>query len=198
MTTDPTSDPGDVTVLLDRARGGEDEALERAFALVYDELRRIAGAQLGREKAGHTLQPTALVNEAYLKLVQSPPGGASDRAHFVALASRAMRQVLVDHARARTAQKRGGGVVPVTLDREMPGETADPTEILALDAALDRLDEVDSRLRQVVEMRYFGGMTEEEIAEVLDVARRTVSRDWAKARAWLHRELTGGGEAEGA
>lgn len=194
--TDPMSDPGDVTVLLDRARDGEEEALERAFTLVYDELRRIAGAQLGREQVGHTLQPTALVNEAYLKLVQSPPDGASDRAHFVALASRAMRQVLVDHARARTARKRGGGAVPVTLDREMPGETADPTEILALDAALDRLDEVDSRLRQVVEMRYFGGMTEEEIADVLDVARRTVSRDWVKARAWLHRELAGGGEAE--
>ncbi len=188
--SDHPIDGGDVTALLKRAEDGDDQALERVFPLVYQELQRIARAQLGRERAGHTLQPTALVNEAYLKLVQRPPKGTENRSHFLGVAARAMRQVLVDHARAWSASKRGGGAVPVTLNEELAGVGSEPEQILALDQALDRLDALDARLRQVVELRYFGGLQDEEIAEALGVTRRTVQRDWVKARAWLHRELS--------
>jgi RNA polymerase sigma factor (TIGR02999 family) len=180
---------GDVTALLRLAEDGDAEALDRVFPLVYHELQRIARAQLGRERAGHTLQATALVNEAYLKLVQRPPRGTSDRGHFLGVAARAMRQVLVDHARAWSANKRGGGAVPVTLNEELAGVGSEPEDILALDQALDRLDALDERLRRVVELRYFAGLQDDEIAEALGVTRRTVQRDWVKARAWLHREL---------
>lgn len=189
-----TTDSGDVTALLRLAEHGDAEALDRVFPLVYHELQRIARAQLGRERSGHTLQPTALVNEAYLKLVQRPPKGTTDRGHFLGVAARAMRQVLVDHARAWSADKRGGGAAPVTLNEEFAGVASDPEEILALDEALDRLDALDERLRRVVELRYFVGLQDQEIAEVLGVTRRTVQRDWVKARAWLHRELADGRE----
>jgi len=182
---------GDVTRLLRRAGEGDDHALDRVFPLIYDELQRIARAQLGRERGGHTLQATALVNEAYLKLVQGPPTGAADRGHFLGIAARAMRQVLVDHARAWAAAKRGGGTAPATLNEELAGVASDPSELLALDQALDRLDALDPRLRQVVELRYFAGLQDDEIGEVLGVTRRTVQRDWTKARAWLHRALAG-------
>jgi len=185
-------DGGDVTALLRLAEDGDDGALDRVFPLVYDELQRIARAQLGRERAGHTLQATALVNEAYLKLAQRPPRGTSDRGHFLGVAARAMRQVLVDHARAWSADKRGGGAAPVTLNEELAGVGSEPEDVLALDQALDRLNALDERLRRVVELRYFAGLQDEEIAEVLGVTRRTVQRDWVKARAWLHRELADG------
>lgn len=181
---------GDVTALLRRVGDGDADALDHVFPLVYQELQRIARAQLAHERAGHTLQPTALVNEAYLKLIQRPPIGAETRGHFLGVAARAMRQVLVDHARAWGAEKRGGGVTPVTLQEELAGVRSDPEEVLALDQALDRLDVLDSRLRQVVELRYFAGLHDEEIAGVLGVTRRTVQRDWTKARAWLNRELS--------
>ena len=180
----------DVTALLRRASAGESEAWDEAFRILYDELREVAGRHMGREQVGHTLQPTALVNEAYMRLVRNPPAEASDRAHFVALAARAMRQVLVDHARAHSAAKRGGGVRPLTLEESLRLDTASPEEVLALDLALDRLDEVDPRLRQLVELRYFGGMKDQEVAQLLDVSERTVRTYWTRARAWLHRELS--------
>jgi len=190
---DGRSVPGaEVTRLLRRASDGEVEAWDTVFRLVYDELRQAAGRQLAREGVGHTLQPTALVNEAYVRLVRSPPESSTDREHFVSVAARAMRQVLVDYARARSAGKRGGGIIAETLDgcrAPASHQTADPIDIIALDGALDRLDTVDSRLRKVVELRYFGGMADHEIAALLGMTRRTVLRDWARARAWLYREL---------
>jgi len=180
---------GEVTELLVRAREGDEEAFERVFPLVYDELRRIAGYQLRAERAGHTLQPTALVNEAYMKLVGSPGANWRDRAHFVAIAARAMRQVLVDHARKRDAAKRGGDRQQTTLSGVPLGVDIGSEELLALDEALDRLDALDSRLRQVVEYKFFGGLTDRETAELLGVTPRTAQRDWVKARAWLYREL---------
>ena len=193
-------DPGEVTELLVRIREGDQAAFDHVFPLVYDELRRVAGYQLRGERAGHTLQPTALVNEAYMKLVGSPGADWRDRAHFVAIAARAMRQVLVDHARRRDAAKRGGDRQQTTLSGVPLGADLRPDEILALDEALERLDALDSRLRQVVEFKFFGGLTDRETAELLGVTPRTAQRDWVKARAWLYRELyaeaTHGGESE--
>jgi RNA polymerase sigma factor (TIGR02999 family) len=176
---------GEVTRLLDDARRGESDALDRIYPRVYDELRGVAERQLRREQAGHTLHPTALVHEAYMKL----SGGrleASSRAHFLAIAARAMRQVLVDHARRRGAHKRGGDWHATTLTDGSASIELQPEEIIALDRALEGLDE---RQRQVVECRFFGGMEESEIAEALGVSERTVRRDWVKARAWLYNEL---------
>jgi RNA polymerase sigma-70 factor, ECF subfamily len=189
---------GEVTRLLRRAREGEPEALELVFPLVLEELRAVAAGRLRGEAAGHTLQPTALVNEAYLKLVASPEVDWRDRAHFLAVAARAMRQVLVDRARRRNADKRGAGARPTTLSGKgllEAGDGPSPEETLALDAALEKLDRVDSRLREVVELRFFAGLTDTEIAEALGVTRRTVQRDWTKARAWLYAELDRGGGA---
>ena len=196
MTRGRESGP-EVTELLRRAREGDAGALDRVFPLVLEELRAVAGARLRGEAPGHTLQPTALVNEAYLKLAASPEVDWRDRAHFLAVAARAMRQVLVDRARRRKADKRGGGVRPATLtDGSLLASGQGPTaeELLALDAALDALGRIQPRLRQVVELRYFGGLADAEIGEVLGVTRRTVQRDWTKARAWLHAELGGSGE----
>lgn len=196
MTRGRESGP-EVTELLRRAREGDAGALDRVFPLVLEELRAVAGARLRVEAPGHTLQPTALVNEAYLKLAASPEVDWRDRAHFLAVAARAMRQVLVDRARRRKADKRGGGVRPATLtDGSLLASGQGPTaeELLALDAALDALGRIQPRLRQVVELRYFGGLADAEIGEVLGVTRRTVQRDWTKARAWLHAELGGSGE----
>ncbi|MGD8698783.1 MAG: sigma-70 family RNA polymerase sigma factor [Gemmatimonadales bacterium] len=177
---------GEVTRLLEAARHGEDGALNRIVPLVYDELRRMAARQLRRERVGHTLHATALVHEAYVKLAGSGAVEASDRGHFLAIAARAMRQVLVDHARRRNAEKRGGGWEQTTLsDGDRPLDFQ-PDELLALDQALDELDE---RQRQVVECRFFAGMEEDEIAAALGVSARTVRRDWVKARAWLYRSL---------
>ena len=196
MTRGRESGP-EVTELLRRAREGDAGALDRVFPLVLEELRAVAGARLRGEAPGHTLQPTALVNEAYLKLAASPEVDWRDRAHFLAVAARAMRQVLVDRARRRKADKRGGGVRPATLtDGSLLASGQGPTaeELLALDAALDALGRIQPRLRQVIELRYFGGLADAEIGEVLGVTRRTVQRDWTKARAWLHAELGGSGE----
>jgi RNA polymerase sigma factor (TIGR02999 family) len=184
---------GEVTRLLRIARDGKPAALDRVYELVYAELRRIAAARLRAERDGHTLQPTALVNEAYMKLAASPGAGVQDRSHFLAVAARAMRQVLVDHARRRDAVKRGAGVEPATFTgRRLASpdlSVLESEELLALDDALDRLDAIDTRLRQVVELRFFGGLTDSEVGEVLGVTRRTVQRDWTRARAWLYGEL---------
>lgn len=177
------SPPSGATVLLRAASGGDREAFDRLFPLVYEELRAIAGRQLRRESPGHTLAATALVHEAYLKLVVPDGAGWSDRAHFFAIASRAMRQVLVDHARRRRAHKRGGAWERTTLSGKPLALDTDPEELLMLDAALEGLE---PRQREIVEMRFFGGMTEEEVAAVLGVSDRTVRREWVKARAWLY------------
>jgi RNA polymerase sigma factor (TIGR02999 family) len=184
---------GEVTVLLGQLRTGDREAFDRVFPLVYAELRRIADRQLRGERSNHTLQPTALVNEAYVKLAGGAGMDYQDRVHFVAIAARAMRQILVDHARRRDAAKRGGGKANTTLDgKEIGfGDSDSDVELLALDAALDDLDEFDSRIRKVVEYRFFGGLTDSEIAEVLGITTRTVQRDWVKGRAWLYKELYG-------
>ncbi len=188
MSADAGPTHGEVTRLIRAARSGDDGAVEQLFPLVYEELRRMARRHLAREHAPPTLNPTDLVHEAYFKLAGSVPD-ASDRRHFMAIAARAMRQVLVDRARQRRAHKRGGGAQVVTLS-ELHGGSGelDAAELLALDAALEQLD---ARQRQVVEYRFFGGLEEREIAELLGVTTRTVQRDWVKARAWLYRELYG-------
>lgn len=157
--------------------------------LVYDELRRLARHLLRDERAGHTLDTTELAHEAYLKLVDQAQLDWHGRAHFFSIAARAMRQILVDHARKRQAQKRGGDRMRTTLSNGHLVWEGSWAELLDLDAALHRLDEMDARLRQVVEYRFFAGMTEAEVADVLDLSKRTVQRDWAKARAWLYKEL---------
>lgn len=184
---------GDVTQLLEMVREGDSRALDRLVPLVYEELRSLAKRELYREQQGHTLHATALVHEAYLKLAGSGMP-ASDRAHFLAIAARAMRQVLVDHARRRKAVKRGGDMVRTTLtDGGAPVEFR-PDELIALDQALEHLD---PRQRQVVEFRFFAGMEEKEIADVLGVSDRTVRREWVKARAWLYRAMYPDGPSDG-
>lgn len=180
-------DSGEVTRLLGNLRGGDQAAHDELYPLVYGELRRVAQRVLSSERAGHTLQATALVNEAYLKLAHA--GGAENRLHFIRIAARAMRQVLVDHARRKLADKRGGDVIHTVVDDKPIGLDARPEELMALDQALERLEKQDPRLRQIVECRFFGGLTEGEMADLLGVTTRTVQRDWAKARAWLYREL---------
>jgi RNA polymerase sigma factor (TIGR02999 family) len=189
--TPPPPTSGEVTRLLEQLRGGDRGALDRLFPLVYRELRQAADRVLRREIQGHTLQPTALVHEAYLKLAGSPIG-SENRAHFLGIAARAMRQVLVDHARRRRATKRGGGEAAVSLSDADGAIDVQSDEMLALDEALNRLAKESDRLRQVVELRFFGGLTEEEIATTMGVTTRTIQRDWVKARAWLHKELAAG------
>jgi RNA polymerase sigma factor (TIGR02999 family) len=181
--------PRDVESILSECRGGSAEAVDRLLPLVYDELRRIAHRQLRAERTDHTLSTTALVHEAYVKLVDQTRVQWADRAHFFAIASRAMRRILVDYARKRQAAKRGAGVRPLTLEDAvaMTEERADT--LLAVDEALTRLAELDERLGRVVECRFFGGLTEEETAAALRVTARTVRRDWAKAKGWLYQEL---------
>jgi RNA polymerase sigma factor (TIGR02999 family) len=184
----------DITGLLLAWRAGDQKALDQLFPRVYEELRRIAHRRLGGERNDHTLGTTALVNEAYLKLVDQTRAQWADRAQFFAVAARVMRRILVDYARRHQAQKRGGATAPVCLDDEalanatlVADERADM--LLALDDALTRLAELDERLSRVVECRFFGGLTEEETAQALSVTARTVRRDWVKAKGWLHQAL---------
>ena len=178
-----------VTGLLLEAGTGDRDALHRVFPLVYDELRRLAHRQLRLENAGHTLDTNALVHEAYLRLVDQTQAQWRDRAHFLAVASTAMRRILVDHARRHRAAKRGGALRRVPLETlELPAdERADL--LVALDEALARLETLDGRQARVVECRFFGGLTEEETATALGIGLRTAKRDWAKARSWLYQEL---------
>jgi RNA polymerase sigma factor (TIGR02999 family) len=175
---------------LRRLQEGDREAEAHLIEKVYGELRKLAASYLRRERPGHSLQPTALVNEAYLKLTKLDRLGWQDRSHFFGVAAHLMRQILVDHARARRAEKRGGGVGVVPLDEALILEKGRPMEIIALDEALDRLHEKDPRAAKVVECRFFGGLSVEETAQVLGVAARTVKRDWNLGRAWLQRELS--------
>jgi RNA polymerase sigma factor (TIGR02999 family) len=180
---------GDITRTLAAVRRGEPDAMDRLVPLVYDDLRERARRQLRRRRAGQTLDTTALVHEAYLKLVDQSQADYRDRCHFFAVASMAMRQILVDSARRRAASKRGGAGRRVTLDSGLLQIEAKAVEILALDQALRALAEVDERLARLVDLRFFGGLTLEETAEVLQLSERTVQRDWRTARAFLYRTL---------
>jgi RNA polymerase sigma factor (TIGR02999 family) len=199
-----------VTQLLIRWRSGDEEAFQKLAPLVYDELRQLAQRHMRNERPGHTMQPTALVHEAILKLADLSAVNWQDRSHFIRLASKLMRRILVDHARGRLAHKRGGDVVVLQLDEERAGSAGDdccantlefdvpplalaedarPMEISAIDQVLVRLATLDERQAHVVEMRFFGGMTNDETALALDISVATVKREWTLARAWLHREL---------
>jgi RNA polymerase sigma factor (TIGR02999 family) len=185
----PTPSNSDVTALLLAWGQGDNGAFDRLVPVVHAELRRIAHRHMRHERGDHTLQATALVNEAFLKLIDARQIQYQDRAHFFALSSRLMRQVLVDWARARGYQKRGGGASNVTLDEGRVGVVERPADVVALDEALDSLAEIDARKSQVVEMRFFGGLSIEETAAALGISERTVKRDWTMAKLWLLREL---------
>ncbi len=181
----------DVTGLLTEASAGDAGAYGQLLPVVYDELRELAGRHLRHERPDHTLNSTALVHEAYLRLVRVDRVAWKGRAHFFAMASRLMRRILVDHALARKAQKRGGGQPVAHLDAVAVAESAGPVDdVLALDEALGRLADISERQCRVIECRFFGGMSIEETAEALTVSPATVKREWAVARAWLNRELT--------
>lgn len=185
-------DRGEITQMLAAVRQGEDGALDRLLPLVYRELHLLAHRQLNRV-GPHTLSTTALVHEAYLKLVDQNQAQWRDRTHFMAVSAVAMRHILVDYARRRSALKRGGDVQQVVLDELRVGVDTRAAEILALDQALDALSHLEPRLGRLVELRFFGGLTVEETAEVLEISERTVKRDWRKARAFLHRKLSAQG-----
>jgi RNA polymerase sigma factor (TIGR02999 family) len=186
-----TSSPGAVTALLRAWSDGNEAALEQLTPLVEAELRRLARTYMRRERRGHTLQTTALVNEAFLRLTGARSIGWQDRAHFLGIAARLMRRVLVDHARARGYRKRGGDVQRVTLDEGLVASPEPRLDVVALDRALESLAAVDARKSQVIELRFFGGLSVEETAEVLHVSPDTVKRDWRLAKLWLLRELEG-------
>ncbi len=183
-------DEGEITRLLGKIRQGDSEALDRMLPLVYNELHGMAQRQLRRGRRGQTLNTTALVHEAYLKLVDGERADWNDRRHFLAVAATAMRSIVVDYARRKTAKKRGSAAPHSLLDEARIGVEERSAEILALDEALVALSRVDERLSRIVELRYFGGLTVEEIAAVMEVSDRTVKRDWRKARALLYRMLT--------
>jgi len=195
MATLTIMQPGEVTELLQAWRGGDKRALDKLAPLVYEDLRRLASSYMSREQPGHTLQTTALVHEAYARLVETPHVNWQDRNHFFAVCAMLMRRVLVDYARSNGYQKRGGGMRPISLvEAEDVAQNAD-VDLFALDEALSRLEAFDPRKGQVVELRFFGGLTIEETAEVLRLSRETVMRDWKLAKTWLLRELEGGNSA---
>ena len=190
----PPPPPGadEIGLLLAAVRAGDREAEEKLLGLVYGDLKRIAHRHLRGRGRGETLQTTALVHEAYVRLARPSLSGFNDRVHFLAVSSRAMRQILIDRARARATAKRGAGVVPLDLELHDPGEPQRGDELLALDEALTELERLEPRLGRVVEMRFFGGMTAEEAGEALGVSDRTVKADWRKARAFLEARLAAG------
>jgi RNA polymerase sigma factor (TIGR02999 family) len=185
---DPDKSP--VTNLLVRWRGGDAKALESLIPLVYDELRSLARSHLRRERPDHTLQSTALVHEAYVRLAGRNPPSLHNRSHFLGVAARLMREILVDHARAQQASKRGGGADMLTMDEA--GDVPQPVvlDVLLLDDALNELARLDERQSKIVELRFFAGLSIQETAEVLAISPATVSREWTTARAWLYRELS--------
>ncbi|MDE3135651.1 MAG: sigma-70 family RNA polymerase sigma factor [Acidobacteriota bacterium] len=183
--------PGDVSMLLHAWSEGDQSALEKLTPVVYDELHRLAQRYMRRERAGHSLQTTALVNEAYLRLVDYKRMKWQDRAHFFAVSAQVMRRILVEHARRRNL-KRGGGVAHFALDEAVTVGGELRVDLVGLDDAMNALARVDQRKVRVVEMRFFGGLSVEETAEVLKVSPVTVMRDWNTAKAWLYREMTGG------
>jgi len=184
-----TPAPKEVTQLLIAWSNGDQESLEKLVPLVYDELRRIARRYMEREPAGHTLQTTALVNEAYLRLIEQKVMKWQNRAHFFAISAQVMRRILVSMARARHADKRGGEARQVSLDEALMVSEERAAELVALDEAMNALAALDPRRSRVVELRYFGGLSVEETAEVLKISPETVMREWKRAKAWLYTEL---------
>jgi RNA polymerase sigma factor (TIGR02999 family) len=184
----PESSPQPVSALLSKWRAGDQEALQALIPLVYQELRRIAQHHLQQERPDHTLQSTALVHEAYLRLMKQGPSEVANRAHFLAVASQLMRQILVDHARGRRAAKRGGGF-KLELNDAMGAQKPQNMDLVALDDALNELAKLDPQQNRIVELRFFGGLSIEETAEIVGVSPTTVKREWATARAWLRREV---------
>jgi len=186
----PDATPGEVTRLLLAWNAGDKAALERLMPLVYAELRQLAERHFRKERPGHTLQPTAIVHEAYFRLIDQTRVTWKNRGHFLAIASQAMRRILIDHARGRGAEKRGGQAERVTLDPAIASpEAAREVDVLALDEALERLKVLDAGQAQVVELRFFGGLTIEEAAEVMAISPSSAKRDFRSAKAWLYREL---------
>ena len=182
----------EITRLLREYSSSDPTTAERLFEAIYPELRKLARALMRRERDGHTMQPTELAHDAYLKLVDQTAALARDRSHFLGIAARAMRQILVDHARRRSALKRGAVLERVTFDEMLGHGARQDVELIALDQALTRLAAKDARAARVVELRLFGGLTIEEIAETLDISKRTVDGDWALARLWIARALSKG------
>ena len=184
---------GDVTLLLNELREGNQEAANRLIPLIYSELRRMAGSYMLRERAGHTLQATALVNEVYLRLTAGETVPWQNRAHFLGIAAHAMREVLLDYARRHIAGKRGGkDAQKVQINVELRGVSSKIDNMIAIDEALERLERIDPRQSRLVELRFFVGLDVEEVAEVMGVSPTTVKREWRSAKAWLHRELATG------
>jgi len=182
----------DITPLLARIKQGQPGASEELIGRVYKELRKIAAARMRGERPGHTLQPTALVHEVYLRLGDRMGEGLDSRADFFAAAVNLMREILIDHARTKKAEKRGGDAVKITFDDAQISSSETAEELIAVDAGLQRLADISPRQARIVELRFFGGLSIEEIANVLGIVPRTVDRDWRAARVWLRRELTGG------
>jgi RNA polymerase sigma-70 factor, ECF subfamily len=182
-----------ITQILKRYSDGDKTALDELLPKVYDELRRLAGAYMRRESPNHTLQPTALVHEAYFRLVDQKNVKWQNRGHFFGIAAQMMRRILVDHARIRHAEKRGGKATKISFEEGLHWTPRDEPDILSLDSALTRLTELDERQGKVVELRYFGGLGVEETAEALGISPATVKRDWTVAKAWLLRELNSDG-----
>jgi RNA polymerase sigma-70 factor, ECF subfamily len=180
----------DITRLLLAWGQGDQAAFDELMPLVYDQLRKLAKNYMRQQRPGHTLQTTALVNEAYLKLIDSSRVNWQNRTHFFAISAQLMRRVLVDFARAKNSLKRGGERIQVTLDEKIEVPTEKPLDLVALDEALQTLAKMNERQAKIVELRYFGGLSEEEIAETLGISYRTVRRDWNIAKAWLYRELS--------
>jgi RNA polymerase sigma-70 factor, ECF subfamily len=191
MKKDPPRQEHEITQLLAEWREGNQEALDELYPLVYDELHRLARRYMSRERKGHTLQTTALINEAYVRLVDQRSVQWANRSHFFAISAQIMRRILIDHARRQAYAKRGGGARQVSLDETATVVDNDLSEFLRLDEALKSLAELDPRRSQVVELKYFGGLNNDEIAGVLKISKNTVIRDWNMARAWLYGELTG-------
>ena len=191
MKKDPPQQEHEITQLLAEWREGNQAALDDLYPLVYDELHRLARRYMSRERKGHTLQTTALINEAYVRLVDQRNVHWANRSHFFAISAQIMRRILIDHARRYAYAKRGGGARQVSLDETATVVSGDLSEFLRLDEALKSLEELDPRRSQVVELKYFGGLNNDEIAGVLKISKNTVIRDWNMARAWLYRQLTG-------
>lgn len=189
-------EPSDITRCLADMQAGRAGAAERLYPLIYERLRRLACAQMREQRPGHTLQPTALVHEAFLRLVGQDGASYQDRAHFFAVSATAMRRALIDHARTRTREKRGGdrsriAIEAPEVEAAVVGADARGLDLLALDEALERLGALDERKARIVELRFFAGLTTAETAAALGVSEKTVKRDWAVAKGWLHRELAG-------
>jgi RNA polymerase sigma-70 factor (ECF subfamily) len=184
------ADELDVSDTLALLASGDEEAADRLMPLVYDQMRGLARSMLNQESPGNTLQPTALVNETYLRMADQTRVDWRGKTHFFAIGAKMMRRILVDHARGKKRQKRGGGMHRIPLDDDVRVTNRSDEDVLAIEAALIKLAELDARQAQIVELRFFGGLTVEEVAEVLNVSKRTVESDWTMVRAWLRRELT--------